>query len=140
MPDRWRGRLVCSAMVVTLLVCAAGSLEPWPFTSFRLFSQVRTGRSTQVDLVATDDAGRSSTVTFVGNELVVRSAQRRIRTLPALSGEQQRTVALELLAVSDTDPGTVHQVVVRRTTLQLDPDSGDRAQVSSTESEPIVLR
>lgn len=49
-----------ACLVVSMLACAAFALEPWPFTSFRLFSTVRVDQQT---------AWSAATVDAEGNEL-----------------------------------------------------------------------
>jgi hypothetical protein len=81
-------------MVLMLGVCAVFTLEPWPLTSLRLFSQIRTDRQTQVQLVVVEAEGTRRVIDFGDNAFVSDSAQRRlpeIASLPVAEGRRSRS-------------------------------------------------
>lgn len=113
-----------AAMVLILVVCAVATLEPWPFSSLRLFSGIRTAEQVQLTLVTVDETGRRTDVVFGDPALVAHAASRQVRTIARLPTDEQRTLVRSLLPVGGIDPDSVRSVVVERTARRLDPDGG----------------
>lgn len=135
---RW-GRLVTYGMVAGLLVGAQLEVEWWPVTSFRLFSQVRTDRSTGLELVAIDARGARTPVRLdeathrVGN--VVQQLELLRDDPPAV----QRAKASAWLEVVGIDPATVERVELDRVQRRLDPDGGPATEVGRSVVAEIPL-
>lgn len=122
--ERWRARLVASLMVLVLVVCTVATLEPWPFSSLRLFSGIRTAEQVQLTLVTVDEAGRRTDVVFGEPALVAHAASRQVPTIARLPADEQQTLVRALLRVGGIDPGSVRSAVVERTARRLDADGG----------------
>ncbi len=125
--ERWRARLVAYVVVLVLVVCAVATLEPWPFSSLRLFSGIRTAEQVQLRLITVDDAGRRDPVSFGDQKLVASAAARQVPTIARLPSGQQQSLVRTLLRVGGKDPDAFRSVVVERTVRRLDPDGGPPA-------------
>jgi hypothetical protein len=62
-PPRWV-RFFVWALLAAVLVCGAAGLEAWPFSGFRLFSQVRTPHTVSYRLATVDGAGNERALPF----------------------------------------------------------------------------
>jgi hypothetical protein len=51
-------------LLAVVLICGVTGLEAWPFSGFRLFSQVRTSHSLSWRLATVDHAGNERTLRF----------------------------------------------------------------------------
>jgi len=96
--------------------------EAWPITSYRLFSQVRTGTSSSLQLVALDADGARQPVRPRGD--TVATTAHQLHRLPTLDRAEQRRRAVAWLREAGIDPSTVRTVLVERVTVALDPDGG----------------
>lgn len=137
--ERWRARLVAYGMVLMLVVCAVFTLEPWPLTSLRLFSQIRTDRQTQVQLVVVEAEGTRRVIDFGDNAFVSDSAQRRLPEIASLPVAEQRSAVEDVLKVAGVDPTTVDAVAVSRTVRRLDADGGPATVLSSRDVVTVEL-
>ncbi|MCU1497262.1 MAG: hypothetical protein JWM47_1215 [Acidimicrobiales bacterium] len=116
-------------MALTMIVAAIGQAELWPITSFRLFSQSRTGVSVTYVLVAEDAEGRPHPVTFGPEEAASTASPRQLLALASLPPARQRSLAVALVDRARVDPGGFdpHEsraVRVERVTLRADIDGG----------------
>lgn len=118
----WLGRLVTYGLVLVLAFGVVEQVEAWPVTSYRLFSQVRTGQSTTLELVAVDGDGKRSVVRIRGE--VAATTSHQYRRLRLLDLAEQREQVRAWLALADIDAGALAAVRLERVTRQLDPDGG----------------
>jgi hypothetical protein len=51
-------------LILAVLVCGVAGLEAWPFSAFRLFSQVRTSHTLTYRLAVVNHAGRERSLPF----------------------------------------------------------------------------
>ncbi|CAN5758179.1 hypothetical protein BH10ACT1_BH10ACT1_31100 [soil metagenome] len=140
-----RARVVTYGLIGLLLVVAAGQLEPWPFSSFRLFSERRTGERVAYVLVALDDGGRAHPVRLGPAPESVRAGQRQLPGLAELPSARRRSkvrALLDLAAPDPTgfDPRTARSVVVQRVTRRLDPGGGPATELDRTDIARVALR
>jgi len=133
------GRLVTYGLVAGLLLVAQLETEWWPVTSFRLFSQVRTDRSTALQLVAVDAGGGRTPVQLDDVTHRVGNVVQQLELLREDPPEVQRAKATAWLELVDLDPATVERVDLERVLRRLDPDGGPAAEVGRTVVAEIPL-
>lgn len=113
-----RARLVTYGLVLALLLTAAVEAELWPFTAYRLFSEVRTGTTVSLDLVAATTEG----------EVVVRPADRaaplatttrQYQDLAGAAPDRRQAMVTAWLGLAGIDPRTVRSVRLERTVRTL---------------------
>lgn len=126
--QQWLGRLVTYGLVLMLAFGVVEQVEAWPVTSYRLFSQVRTGQSTTLELVAVDGSGERSVVRIRGE--VAATTSHQYRQLRLLGPAEQREQVRAWLALADIDAGAFATVRLERVTRQLDPDGGPATESS----------
>lgn len=119
---RWRARLVTYGLVILLATAVWQHTEAWPVTSYRLFSSVRTGTSSGLQLVAVSEDGTTQRVAPRGE--TVSTTAHRYGDLPGLAPEERRRLVRTWLLSADIDPETVRVVRLERVTRALDPDGG----------------
>lgn len=129
---RWRARLVTWTLVAGLLVAAQLEVEAWPITSFRLFSQVRTGRAVGLELIAIDTAGDRHLVPLAGEAGRVGNVVQQLELLRTDPVETRRAKVLAWLELVGIDPAGLTQVDLERVVRQLDPDGGPAVEMGRT--------
>jgi hypothetical protein len=105
----------------------------------RLFSQIRTDRQTQVQLVVVEAEGTRRVIDFGDNAFVSDSAQRRLPEIASLPVAEQRSAVEDVLKVAGVDPTTVDAVAVSRTVRRLDADGGPATVLSSRDVVTVEL-
>ncbi|OCI29586.1 hypothetical protein [Oerskovia enterophila] len=116
--DRRRARLVTYGLLLTLLFTAAAEAELWPFTAYRLFSEVRTGTTVSLDLVAATAEG--DVVVQPGDRAApLVTTTRQYQDLAAATPERRREMVTAWLGLAGIDPGTVRSVRLERTVRTL---------------------
>lgn len=124
----WLGRLVTYGLVLVLAFGVVEQKEAWPVTSYRLFSQVRTGQSTMLELVAVDDDGERSVVRPRGE--VAATTRHQYRQLRLLDPAAQQVQVRAWLNAAGIDENEVATARLERVTRQLDPDGGPATETS----------
>lgn len=111
-------------VITALVVAAIGQVELWPLSSFRLFSEVRTGRRTSLSLVAVTTDNNTRPVDLSSDIRIVRSAQRQLPHLAELAPSDQRQKVRAWLRAAGIPADVVRLVLVVRTVIDLDPHGG----------------
>ncbi|QAY64578.1 hypothetical protein ET495_16780 [Xylanimonas allomyrinae] len=112
--QRRRARYVTYGMLAVLAVAAVANLELWPLTSFRLFSDVRTGTGATYQLVAVAPDG-TRTVVPTNRQLVAKLARAAPDAVAA-----QVDAWLDDAGIA---PDAVDVVALERYTWELDPET-----------------
>lgn len=128
----WLARIVTYGILAVLAFGVWNHTEAWPVTSYRLFSHVRTGTSSSLELVAVDLDGEARVVRPRGEVGALTGHQ--YRDLVGLDVASQRTLVRAWLDLAEIDPSTVQVVRLEQVGRQLDPDGGP-----STETRRTVL-
>lgn len=115
-------------LLVVLAFGVVNTVEAWPITSYRLFSQIRTGRSVRQVLVAVDRDGTTRPVRLRGD--VATTTAHQFPTLKRLPPAEQRTKVEGWLRIAGIDPSTVRAVRLERVISELDPDGGPPTETS----------
>jgi hypothetical protein len=119
---RWLARALTYGTVVGLLAAAAGNVERWPITSFRLFSAVRTDRVTSLELVVVDRDGHRHPLPT--NRAGGPTTAHQLHDLRTLAPAARRRKVRAWLRLAGWDPDAVDRVVLERVERRLDPDGG----------------
>ena len=122
-------RIVTYGTVAGLLLVAHLEVEPWPATSYRLFSQVRTDRAVGLELVAVHEDGTRERA----------STSHQLPRLPAEPPEIRRRKVLAWLAIAEVDPSTVVAVQLERVERRFDPDGGPPTELRRTVVDEVFL-
>jgi hypothetical protein len=114
--------------LTTLVVCAVASVNAWPFSSWRLFSSLRTDKQTSWQAVAVDTSGREQDFPIAMVTHGYRAFGRTMSGLPKRSpAERDATCAAWLTgATKRLGPGTERLRLYRLEWL-LSRRQGDRA-------------
>ena len=116
--DRRRARLVTYGLVLALLFTAAAEAELWPLTAYRLFSEVRTGTTVSLDLVAATAEG--DVVVQPGDRAApLVTTTRQYQDLAGATPDRRREMVTAWLGLAGIDPGTVRSVRLERTVRAL---------------------
>ena len=126
--ERRRARRLTWGTVAVLLVAAATHLELWPLTSYRLFSDVRTGSVTTIELVAVDAEGVRTPLRLDPRNPVVVTTGRQYADVRGAAPQRQREMVHAWLVAADVDPADVAAVVLEKAYLQMDPVTRERAE------------
>jgi hypothetical protein len=124
--DRAAARRVTYGFVAVLLVTAAVQLEAWPLTAFRLFSQIRTGTGSTLELVA---------VAPDGVETPVPARTQMLARLADATPEHATAMVDAWLRQAGLSPDDVTTVLLERAAWRLDP-----VTLARQEDEPAVVR
>jgi hypothetical protein len=106
------------------VVAVVNTVEAWPITSFRLFSQVRTGETWSYQLVAIDREGRRIPVQLGDRGQVVSTTGHQLPELPRLSETERRRRVLAWLDLAGIEAATVERVELDRVHRRLDLHGG----------------
>lgn len=128
---RWRARLVTVGLLAVIVFAVAGTVEAWPVTSFRLFSQVRTANSSSYRLIAVDEQGRERPVVINDAHAFARRTSSQLGKLPTLSVQRRRDKVLAILDASDLANAHIREVILRRRSFVGDLESSRLRQVST---------
>lgn len=128
---RWRARIVTVGLLVVIAVAVGGTVEAWPVTSFRLFSQVRTSKSSSYRLIAVDDGGHEHPVVVDDDHTFARRTSSQLWKLPRMSADRRRAKVLALLDASGLADADVKVVILRRQSYDGRLDTSVRHQVGS---------
>lgn len=128
-------------LAVVMVVAVSGPYECWPVTSFRLFSQTRTGTTTTYALLVEEPGGRFHRVSFGPRRLQAEVAGRQVRTLVALPADRRQARIDALLTLAHTGPGAFRPlegraVRVERVTRRVGAGGGPGVELGRR----IVLR
>lgn len=126
--ERRRARRVTWSAVGVLLLVAAVQLELWPLTAYRLFSEVRTGTSSSIDLVAVAADGTRTPVRLDPRNPVVVTTGRQYAHVRTAEPARQREMVRAWLGAAGIDPGEVAEVRLEQVVLQMDPDTRERQE------------
>jgi hypothetical protein len=121
--DRTVARRVTYSVLAVLVLAAITQVEIWPVTAYRLFSVVRTGTQTTLELVATDDAGVDHHVRVDTSNPVLVTTGRQYAALADRPEATQRQMVTAWLEASGVDPATIDHVRLVRATREMDPDT-----------------
>ncbi len=127
-PGVVRGRIVSVALVGTLVVVGLAGAEAWPFSSFALFSTVRTGEIWSRRLAAVDPEGAEHAVDFWSDPVAARSARHELPELGALDAARRRSAVRTWLELGGLDPGRFVAVRVYRVRLALPTEEDAHAE------------
>ena len=126
--QRWMARAVTYGLVLVLGFGVVQQIEAWPITSYRLFSQVRTDRSTSLELVAVGADGTRTLVRPSGE--VAATTAHQYRELRLLDPDRQQTQVHAWLDSADVDAEGQAAVRLERVTRRLDPDGGPATELT----------
>jgi hypothetical protein len=115
---------VTYGLVALMATVALASLEPWPLTSFRLFSETRTGTRTVRYLEAVRVDGAHVPVRFDQDRRLTRSTQRQLPHLAGRPEAVQVAKSRAWLAAAHIDAATVTHVLVVEVRRTLQPHGG----------------
>ena len=132
-------RIVTYGTVAGLLLVAHLEVEPWPATSYRLFSQVRTDRAVGLELVAVHEDGTRERASLAGAGEVLTTTSHQLPRLPAEPPEIRRRKVLAWLAIAEVDPSTVVAVQLERVERRFDPDGGPPTELRRTVVDEVFL-
>jgi hypothetical protein len=79
-----RTRRAVYAFLAVFAITGVAHLEPWPFTGFRLFAELRRDTVRSWQIVAVDGDGRESSVALGDLPIAYRSSSRQIDSFPDL--------------------------------------------------------
>ena len=128
---RWRARLVTYPVIAVLAVAVLCTVEAWPVTSFRLFSQVRTDTSTGYELVAIDGGGQRSIVQSKISGPAATTAHQYL-DLRSMAVPDQQARVRAWLHLAGIDPDEVDRVLLERVEQRRDPDGGPPHLIART--------
>ncbi|MCB0977125.1 MAG: hypothetical protein KDB02_06660 [Acidimicrobiales bacterium] len=133
---RWKARAVTYGLLFIVSFAVLSNTEAWPVTSYRLFSFVRTGHTSSLELVAVGTDGSTRPVRIPkGVSAATRSRFPELRTMSP--GERRRMVRA-WLDVAGIEPDHVAVVRLVRVTRSLDLSDGtSRTTGKSTVVEMI---
>lgn len=126
----WAARVVTYGLVLVLAFGVVQQVEAWPVTSYGLFSQVRTGQSAALELVAVAEDGRRTVVRPRGE--VAATTSHQYRELRRLTPADQETAVRAWLGAAGVDVEGLAVVRLERVTRRLDPDGGPATVLSRT--------
>ncbi|WP_029291896.1 hypothetical protein [Cellulomonas sp. HZM] len=118
--QRRLARRVVYGTIAVLAVVVLVQLELWPLTAFRLFSTVRTGTTTSVQLVVVGRDGSEHPLQLPRDQ-VLGVTSHQFGELPGLSPDERRDKVDSWLRVAGIDPATVSSVQLVRTKKDLGP-------------------
>jgi hypothetical protein len=124
-----RTRLFVYAFLLVFAITGVAHLERYPFSGFRLFSEVRGEIRTSWELRAVDDTGREVEIDVDHLPLGYRQAKRLIATMDDLDAHE-RDALCDAWATPLRESGVrVAKVRIYRTVASVRPDgpSGERA-------------
>lgn len=133
----WTARLVTYGLVVVVAFGVVEEVEAWPVTSYRLFSQVRTGQTIMLELVAIGANDRRTVVRPHGK--VGAAIRHQYRELPALDLAARRNEVRGWLAAGGIDADGPTIVRLERVTRQLDLSGGPATELSRVVVVEVVL-
>ena len=117
-----RTRRVVHAFLVVFAITGLAHLELFPFSGFRLFSEVRGEERTSWELRAVDEAGREIPIDVDRLPLGYRQAKRLIATMPDLEPDA-RDELCDAWATPLRERGVhVERVRIYRTVASVRPD------------------
>lgn len=117
-----RTRHLVHAFLLVFALTGVAHLELYPFSGFRLFSEVRGEVRTSWELRAVDDTGREVAIDVDRLPLGYRQAKRLIPTMSRLD-EDERDALCDAWATPLRDQGIdVDRVRIYRTVASLRPD------------------
>ena len=105
-------------LVLALLLTAAVEAELWPFTAYRLFSEVRTGTTVSLDLVAATAEG-DVVVRPADRAAPLATTTRQYQDLAGASPDRRREMVTAWLGLAGIDPRAVRSVRLERTVRTL---------------------
>jgi hypothetical protein len=132
--QRTLARRVTVGTIVVLLLVALSGLEAWPLTSFRLFSNVRTGTTSGYALMVVAPDGTSEPIHLPGNQ-VLSTTTHQYADLAHESPATQRAKVRAWLDAAGVDPSDVAAVELVRTTRT--PDAAGVPQITK---QDVVVR
>lgn len=111
-------RLAVYAFLAAVVACGLLGIEAWPFSGFRLFSQVRTGTQVRWELVTTDGLGaeRPADLSSMG-----RGFRQSAHLLPHLAVAPPEEQAAACRGWFDAAPGVSRLLVYRSVYEQAQP-------------------
>jgi hypothetical protein len=86
------------ALLTVLVVCAVGTFNLWPFSSWELFSRLRTDRQTGWSAVAVDRAGRDRAYPINSQPHGLRGFQFVIARFPERPAAERNAICAAWLA------------------------------------------
>jgi hypothetical protein len=129
----WRARAVTLGLVGALLVSCVVEAEPWPLSSFRLFSGLRVAESWSLQLVAVDPGGAEHPIPVGRDQTAARSALHQLPDLHRLSLAGQRAQVLDWLELAGMDRDGYQAVRLYRRLLRRPTDADEPMQVVDRE-------
>ena len=121
------------ALLALMVASALFVWEPWPFTSFRLFSHLRYDEQSSWQARAVDPAGNETVVQFAGSSSGLRGFQFTMAEFLGASGERQDELCSTWIAEAPAFvDGPVTQVRLYRRDWLLSERRDDRALEGTT--------
>lgn len=113
---------------MAFIVCGAFRYELWPFTGWRLFSQVRTSSQSGWQAAAVDGQGREASIDFGALPRGFHGSLWVLRSFPSLSPAERDEVCRAWARAVRARGGVITEIRVYRThrTLPLDHDEKPR--------------
>lgn len=130
--QRRRARRVTYSAVGVLLLVALVQVELWPLTAFRLFSDVRTGTRSSIELVAVGADGTRTPIRLDPRNPVVVTTGRQYANVATAAPDEQRAMVRAWLTAAGIDPATVADARLERVGLAMDPRTLDWDETSRT--------
>ena len=132
MPERDRVPRLARPFVATLLaamvLCATFAVEPWPLTSFKLFSEVRTDERTAWRATTIDASGEEATYPLGALPLGFRGFGFTMSEFVAADSERQAELCRTWIDAADELVGReAVGVRIYQRSWRLSERSGDRA-------------
>jgi len=122
---------VTYGLVLALLLTAAVEAELWPFTAYRLFSEVRTGTTVSLDLVAATAEG-DVVVRPADRDAPLATTTRQYQDLAGAAPDRRQEMVTAWLGLAGIDPRTVRSVRLERTE-RTDPRTVRSVRLERTE-------
>ncbi|MCM0640742.1 hypothetical protein [Cellulomonas wangsupingiae] len=129
-PQRRLARAVTWTLVGTLLAVGATEYELWPLTAYRLFSNVRTGTASSLELVAVSADGTRIPLRLDSSNPVVATTVWQYGRIPDADPAEQRRLVRAWLHVAGIDPSGVAEVRLERARTTTDPQTLTRSETS----------
>lgn len=123
---RWVARGVTIGVLVVFAFAAWNTVEAWPITSFRLFSQVRTANASSTTLVAIDADGDAHPVEADPDHPFVPRTKHEYPLLRDATPARAHAMVDAWLRAAGMDPDDFVAVELRRKSLVYAPDGSSR--------------